>query len=55
MKYTRILAYLGEPTQAPHIAPASRGPPLGSSFEPRQGADLSGPPTGFEFDQRVSL
>ncbi|MBA2593667.1 MAG: hypothetical protein M3495_10205 [Pseudomonadota bacterium] len=24
---TRILAYLGEPTKAPHIAPAARGPP----------------------------
>jgi len=24
---TRILAYLGEPTKAPHIAPAARGHP----------------------------
>ena len=37
----RIVAYLGEPTQAPHIAPAACGPPWEKDFEPRQGTDLS--------------
>jgi hypothetical protein len=40
---SRILAYLSEPTQAPHVAPASRGPPS-EKDEPRQGTDLSEPP-----------
>jgi hypothetical protein len=44
---TRILAYLGEHTKAPHIAPAARGPPWEKDFEPRQGTDLSGPPPAF--------
>jgi len=51
---TRILAYLGEPTMAPYIAPAARGPPWEKDCEPRQGTDLSEPPPEFEFDQRVS-
>jgi hypothetical protein len=38
---TRSLAYLGLPTQAPHIVPAARGPPSEKGFEPRQGPDLS--------------
>jgi hypothetical protein len=33
---TRILAYLGEPPQAPHIAPTARGPPWEKDFEPCQ-------------------
>jgi hypothetical protein len=32
---TRILAYLGEPTQAPHIAPAARGPPWECAMDQR--------------------
>jgi len=36
---TRILAYLGEPTKAPYIAPAACGPPWEKDFEPRQGTE----------------
>ena len=33
-----ILAYLGERTQAPHVAPAARGPPHGKEdFDTREG------------------
>jgi hypothetical protein len=39
---TRILAYLGEPTKAPHIAPAARVPPW-EDFEPRQATDQRAP------------
>ena len=34
---THILAYLGEPTQTPHIAPAARGPPWEEDFDTREG------------------
>ncbi len=34
---TRIRAYLGEPTQAPHIAPPARGPPWQEYFDTREG------------------
>jgi hypothetical protein len=53
---TRILAYLGEPTQAPRIAPAARGPPGEEDFDPREGdmSGLSEPLPEYEFDQRVS-
>ena len=33
----RILAYLGEPTQAPRIAPPTRGPSLEEDFDTREG------------------
>jgi hypothetical protein len=43
---------LGEPTKAPHIAPAARGPPWeedeGNTFA------LSEPLPEYDFDQRVS-
>jgi hypothetical protein len=32
----RILAYLGEPTKAPHIAPAARGPPWKEDLDTRE-------------------
>ncbi len=52
---TRILAYLGEPTQAPPIAPAARSPPpLGRVLRSREGIGLSEPLSEYEFDQRVS-
>ena len=36
------LAYLGEPTQAPRVAPTARGPPpFEEGSEPRKGTDLS--------------
>lgn len=50
----RILAYLGEPTKAPYIAPAARGPPWEKDFESHQDSGLSESPPEFEFDQRVS-
>ena len=34
---TRILAYLREPTQAPRIAPAARGPAWEEDFDTREG------------------
>ena len=52
---TRILAHLDEPTKAPHISPAARGPPWEKDFEPRQGTDLSKLPPKFEFDQPAEL
>jgi hypothetical protein len=54
---TRILAYLGEPTRAPHIAPAARGLPREEDFDTREGTegtDLSEPLPEFECDQRSS-
>jgi hypothetical protein len=53
---TRILADLGEPTQAPRIAPAARGPPWEEDFDTREGDAfaLSEPLPEYEFDQRVS-
>jgi hypothetical protein len=53
---TRILAYLGEPTKAPHIAPAARGPPWEEDFDTHEGDTfaLSEPLPEYEFDQRVS-
>ena len=53
---TRILAYLGEPTKAPHIAPAARGPPWEEDFDTREGDTfaLSEPLPEVDFDQRVS-
>jgi len=36
----RLLDHLGEPIQAPHIAPG-RGPPWQKDFEPCQSTDLS--------------
>jgi hypothetical protein len=33
-----ILAYRGEPTKAPHIAPAARGPPRDEDFDTREKA-----------------
>ncbi len=50
--------YLGEPTRAPRIAPAARGPARWEEdFDPREGTegtDLSQPLPEYEFDQRVS-
>ncbi len=53
---TRILAYLGEPTKAPHIAPAARGPPWEEDFDTREGDTfaLSESLPEYEFDQRLS-
>jgi hypothetical protein len=54
---THILAYLGEPTKAPYIAPAARGPPDGEGyFDTREGETfaLSEPLPEYAFDQRVS-
>ncbi|MDQ3582081.1 MAG: hypothetical protein M3495_10920 [Pseudomonadota bacterium] len=40
----RLLGYLGEPTQAPPIAPAARSPPRWEEdFDPREGTDLRNP------------
>ena len=52
---TRILAYLGEPTEAPHIALAARGPPWPEDFDTREGdrSALSEALREYEFDQRV--
>jgi len=50
-----ILAYLGEPTQAPCIALASRPrSSLGGGLDPSAGIHLSEPLPEHEFDQRVS-
>ncbi|MGH8586166.1 MAG: hypothetical protein ACREWE_08305 [Gammaproteobacteria bacterium] len=38
---TRILAYLGEPTKAPYIAPAGRGPPWEEDFDTREGGTFA--------------
>ena len=48
---TRILAYLGEPTKAPHIAPAARGPPCGRRTSMHEGNTfaLSEPLPEYEF------
>jgi hypothetical protein len=53
---TRILAYLGEPTQAPRIAPPTRGPSLEEDFDTREGDTfaLSEPLPEYELDQRAS-
>jgi hypothetical protein len=53
---TRILAYLGEPAQAPHVAPTARDPPWEEDFDTREGDTfaLSEPLPEVEFDQRVS-
>ncbi len=51
----RILAYLGEPTKAPCIAPAARIPPFEEDFRMHEG-DTFAPtevPPEYEFDQRV--
>ena len=37
----RIFADLGEPTQAPRVAPTARGPPLRGGLGARKGTDLS--------------
>ena len=51
----RILAHIGEPTEAAPIAPA-RGPPgWNEDLEPIPDFELiAQPDPGFEFDQRVS-
>jgi len=54
---TRILAYLGEPTKAPHIARAARGPPdWEGDFDTREGDTFARSESlpEYEFDQRVS-
>jgi hypothetical protein len=45
-----------EPTKAPHIAPAARGPPREEDFDTHEGDTfaLSEPLPEYEFDQRVS-
>jgi hypothetical protein len=52
---TRILAYLGEPAEVPHIAAPARGPPWEADFDTREGdtSALSDLPE-YEFDQRVN-
>ena len=52
----RILASLGEPTQAPRIAPAARGLPWQDHFDPREVDSLarSKPVPADELDQRVN-
>jgi hypothetical protein len=54
---TRILAYLGEPTRAPHIAPAARGPPDGEKdFDTCEGDTiaLNEPLPEYEFYPSMS-
>ena len=50
-----ILAYLGEPTSPPRLAPA-RGPPLWERVDAGQGeCDPQGQPApDYEFDQRIA-
>jgi hypothetical protein len=44
---TRILAYLGEPTKAPHIAPAARAPPWRrTSIHAKDPIQTAKPPLG---------
>ena len=54
----RILAYLGEPTKAPRIAPVARSPPapFQEDFDMREGDTfaLTEPLPEYELDQRVS-
>jgi len=51
----RILASLGEPTPAPRIALAARGPPpFEKDFHPDARTPLSEPLPEYAFDQRVS-
>ncbi|MGH9199588.1 MAG: hypothetical protein ACRD1T_28140, partial [Acidimicrobiia bacterium] len=55
---TPILAYpLGEPTKAPHIAPAARGPPWDEEFDTREGDTfaLSEPEASESQGQGVAL
>jgi hypothetical protein len=50
-----ILAYLGEPTSPPRLAPA-RGPPLWERADAGQGEldPLAQPASDYEFDQRIA-
>ena len=52
----RILASLGESTQAPRITLPARGPPWQGHFDPREVDALarSEPVPAYEFDQRVN-
>jgi hypothetical protein len=52
----RILEHLGEPTHAPRIAPAARGPPWQQHYDPREvdALAMSEPVPAYEFDQRVT-
>lgn len=44
----RILAYLGEPAQAPCIAPAAPGLPWEEDFDPGAGTHLNEPLPEYE-------
>jgi hypothetical protein len=52
----RILASPGEPTRAPRITPAARGPPRQEHYDPREVDPLAmrEPVPAYEFDQRVN-